>query len=649
MNFLKFWVAGMLPVLATVLALASTADAAVATWSANVESDVAGYKLSYGKQSGVHTVVIDVGKVTTYTFNPPAGFRYYVVVQAYNTKGQLSDKSAEVVIDVPATNLPPAVSQPANQTNTVNTNVSFTFSASDPEGKALTFSATGLPPGLAISATRPVIAGSPRTVGVYQVTVIASDGALTTRRSFTWTIKSPPIQAPTLVQPPNQTSKVDVNVSLALSASSATGKTLKFSATGLPAGLSINADAGIISGIPRTAGTYQVTATVSDGTLATSRSFSWTVTQASSSTTLVLPAQDTTLLLNAVNQSAQGTLTLYTWPANRVSANILMKFNLSRIPTNAVIESAALTMSLTAFDNTADSSYSVSLHQVIKRSPVIAKATGYTADGVTAWTANSCCSSSVPMAMADISLAKSTVVVDRSLGKKTWNAAALVKAWVATPSTNLGLLLKADTSKGEGRYRIFGSNENPTASNRPSLRVTYSVPAAPAVATLAGATVVATGDSSMISARSIETSASVAESGPVVEDPSAGLSGDFDGDGRADLATYQRGEWRIWTSSSQFLEPTIVTWGEAGDVPVPADYNGDHVTDLALYRPSTATWLWWLPDAKTPSTVRWGVPGDRPLTMDYDGDGKADLALARDGAYLILLSSTNYTESATIY
>ena len=641
----------MLSVLAMVLAVASTADAAVATWTANTEPDVAGYKLSYGKQSGLYTVVIDVGKVTAYTFNPPAGFRYYVVVQAYNTKGQLSDKSAEVVIDIPAANLPPAVAQPTNQANGVNTNVSFTFAASDPEGKPLTFSATGLPPGLSISATWPVIAGSPRTAGVYQVTVTVSDGALTTSRSFAWTITNTATQAPTLVQPPNQTSTVNDNVSLSLSAGGAGGQVLKYSATGLPPGLSINAGTGLISGVPNTAGTYQVTATVSDGTLSTSRSFSWVVNPAGSSTILDLSPQDTTILLNTVSQGAHGSLTVYTWPANRVAGNILIKFDLSKIPANAVIQSATLTLSLTTYDTTTDNSYTVSLHQVINRNPDIARATGYTADGVTAWTANPCCASSVPMAMADIPSARSTLVVDRSLGKKTWDAKALVTAWLASPSSNLGLLLKADTTKAEGRYRTFASSEHPTVSSRPFLRVTYSAPAAGAGGTSAGATATATGTtggSSTISARSIETSTSIAESGSAVEDPSAGLSGDFDGDGRADLATYQRGEWRIWTSSSQFLEPTIVAWGEADDVPVPADYNGDRVTDLALYRPSTATWLWWLPNATTPSTVRWGIPTDRPLTMDYDGDGKADLALARDGNYLILLSGSNYTASVTI-
>jgi hypothetical protein len=40
--------------------------AATVTWDPNSEPDLAAYTLSYGTQSGVHTVVVDVGNVTTH-------------------------------------------------------------------------------------------------------------------------------------------------------------------------------------------------------------------------------------------------------------------------------------------------------------------------------------------------------------------------------------------------------------------------------------------------------------------------------------------------------------------------------------------------------------------------------------------------------
>ena len=50
-----------------------------------------------------------------------------------------------------------------------------------------------------------------------------------------------------------------------------------YSATGLPAGVSLNASTGLISGSPITIGTYAVSVTVSDGSLTRSRTFTWTI------------------------------------------------------------------------------------------------------------------------------------------------------------------------------------------------------------------------------------------------------------------------------------------------------------------------------------------------------------------------------------
>jgi hypothetical protein len=83
----------------------------------------------------------------------------------------------------------------------------------------------------------------------------------------------------TVTSPGNQTSTVGTAASVPIHASdSASGQTLTYSATGLPAGLSINSSSGLISGTPTTAGTSNVTVTAKDTTGATgSASFTWTV------------------------------------------------------------------------------------------------------------------------------------------------------------------------------------------------------------------------------------------------------------------------------------------------------------------------------------------------------------------------------------
>lgn len=84
----------------------------------------------------------------------------------------------------------------------------------------------------------------------------------------------------TVANPGSQTGTVGTAASVQISATdSATGQTLTYSATGLPAGLSINAATGLISGTPTAAGTSTVSVTARDTTGATgSASFTWTVT-----------------------------------------------------------------------------------------------------------------------------------------------------------------------------------------------------------------------------------------------------------------------------------------------------------------------------------------------------------------------------------
>ncbi len=178
------------------------------------------------------------------------------------------------------------VTSPGNQTGTVGTAASLQVSASDSaSGQTLTYSATGLPAGLSISSSG-LISGTPTTAGTSSVTVTAKDttGA-SGSATFTWTVSSAAGNTVTVTSPGNQTGTVGSAVSLQVSASdSASGQTLTYSATGLPAGLSISSS-GLISGTPTTAGTSSVTVTAKDTTGATgSATFTWTVNSASGCT-----------------------------------------------------------------------------------------------------------------------------------------------------------------------------------------------------------------------------------------------------------------------------------------------------------------------------------------------------------------------------
>jgi poly(3-hydroxybutyrate) depolymerase len=112
-------------------------------------------------------------------------------------------------------------------------------------------------------------------------------GAQTWTKALVWSFFS---QFPSTIQgstvsvtnPGNQSGTVGKAASVQIQASdSASGQTLTYGATGLPAGLSISPSTGLISGTPTTAGTSAVTVTATDGTgVSGSAAFTWTVSPA---------------------------------------------------------------------------------------------------------------------------------------------------------------------------------------------------------------------------------------------------------------------------------------------------------------------------------------------------------------------------------
>lgn len=82
------------------------------------------------------------------------------------------------------------VTSPGNQTGTVGTAASLQITATDSSSSAkLTYSATGLPPGMTIASATGLISGTPTTAGTYHVTATATDDTSATgSTSFTWTV-----------------------------------------------------------------------------------------------------------------------------------------------------------------------------------------------------------------------------------------------------------------------------------------------------------------------------------------------------------------------------------------------------------------------------------------------------------------------------
>jgi len=190
-----------------------------------------------------------------------------------------------------------------------------------------------------------------------------------------------------------------------------------------------------------------------------------------------LSPQDTYLNIDTTNYSSDTELKSYTWPDNRVANAILMKFDLSGLPAGAAVQQATLRLALVETDATADTTYTITANKVTHKNPAIASATGYTINGSTAWTANTCCYNGVPLAQGDISAPYDTQAIDKTPGDKTWTITSMVQEWLASPSTNFGVLLNSDASRLRDRYRYFASMEYADATRRPYLSLTYTLPA----------------------------------------------------------------------------------------------------------------------------------------------------------------------------
>jgi hypothetical protein len=143
---------------------------------------------------------------------------------------------------------------------------------------AETFSATGLPTGVAINPATGVIAGT-NTTEFYSATVVVTvtDDTGSASTSFAWTT----LPGLILTTPANQSSQVSQVLTLPIPTSYSYGGTLTYTATNLPAGLSINPQTGAISGTiadgAQNGSPYSVSVNATDGTHSATVYFNWTV------------------------------------------------------------------------------------------------------------------------------------------------------------------------------------------------------------------------------------------------------------------------------------------------------------------------------------------------------------------------------------
>jgi hypothetical protein len=218
-----------------------------------------------------------------------------------------------------------------------------------------TFAVSGLPDGL--SFANGTVSGTPTTAGQSTVSVTVTDAAkVTATQSFPITITAQGLTITTASLPDGT---VNVAYSAGLAATGGSGK-YSFAVSGLPDGLSASS-AGAITGTPTKAGTFSVTATVTDtgvssAVVTASKTFSLIVATAPLSITSTSLPNPTAGTAYSATVAATGGVPPYTFSATGLPAGLSISSSGAISGTTTVPGSASVSVTVKDSGGTTTSS-----------------------------------------------------------------------------------------------------------------------------------------------------------------------------------------------------------------------------------------------------------------------------------------------------
>ncbi|HEV8067250.1 MAG TPA: FG-GAP-like repeat-containing protein [Planctomycetaceae bacterium] len=402
------------------------------------------------------------------------------VLQLAGTDGILSSSSTVgVTVVPPIANLPPVVSAGANQTTTVGASLTLSGKASDDNPQipiTIQWSQVSGPGigtvtfGTPNSATTTAVFSQ---AGTYVLNLVATDGTLASNSMVTVTVNPSTVNpAPVVSAGPNLTVLQNAIVPLNGSASTSTG-TLS-TAWGVA-----NAPGGTFFANPlapqttaqfSTPGIYEIRLVASNGSYTNTSYATITVNPSTSATSSFQQGVNgytgtSDSYISVANPNANfGTSTTLNVRGGTLAEDALIEWNTSSISTSSTITSASITLDVT----TAVSGVTYNLYAL--NSAWNPSQVTYTSSSTgTKWFSTGAGGSSSGSTPIGSFTASSTGLVTVTLNS---TGVALVQSWVASPSTNFGIIIRA--ASGTAQLSL-ASSKNGTVANRPMLSVTTVV------------------------------------------------------------------------------------------------------------------------------------------------------------------------------